>query len=49
VGLALLKANLIQAAREVEHVRLLAPRRVQEDEAALHPAVAKPVKKSPWD
>ncbi len=48
-GLVMLLINLVLTAREVEHVRLLAPRRVQEDEAQLHPQVVKVVKKSPWD
>ena len=38
-----------KAAREVEFVRQQAPQRVQEDEAQLHPAAARPAKKSPWD
>lgn len=49
VGLAIFLINLVLTAREVEHVRLQAPRRVQEDEAALHPQIVKPLKKSPWD
>jgi hypothetical protein len=48
-GGAMLLVNLVVTAREVEHVRLLAPRRVQEDEAQLHPQAVKVVKKSPWD
>ncbi|MDX1948124.1 MAG: hypothetical protein SFU86_22230 [Pirellulaceae bacterium] len=47
-GLAIFLANLIVAAREVEFVRQQAPRRVLEDDAALHPAALK-TKKSPWD
>ena len=47
-GIAMLVVNLLIAAREVEFVRLQAPRRVQEDEAALHPQPAM-LKKSPWD
>lgn len=49
IGSGLLLVNLVITAREVEHVRLQAPRRVQEDEAALHPQPAKVVKKGPWD
>jgi hypothetical protein len=49
VGTLILLINLLLIAREVEHVRLKAPRRVQEDEAALHPVIAKPHKNSPWD
>jgi hypothetical protein len=48
-GCVMLLLNLVLTAREVEYVRLQAPRRVQEDEAALHPQQAKPLKKSPWD
>jgi hypothetical protein len=48
-GATVLLVNLMLTAREVEHVRLTAPRRVQEDEAQLHPQPAKVVKKSPWD
>jgi ABC-type transport system involved in multi-copper enzyme maturation permease subunit len=48
-GLVMLALNVLLTAREVEHVRLQAPRRVQEDEAALHPQPVKVVKKSPWD
>jgi hypothetical protein len=48
-GTALFLINLVLTAREVEHVRLQAPRRVQEDEAALHPQPARMAKKSPWD
>jgi hypothetical protein len=48
-GLAMLIVNLFITAREVEHVRLQAPRRVQEDEAILHPPPAKVAKKGPWD
>jgi hypothetical protein len=47
-GLVLFLINLVLAAHEVEYVRLAAPQRVLEDEAALHPAPA-PAKKSPWD
>jgi hypothetical protein len=47
-GSVLFLINLVLTAREVEHVRLQAPRRVQEDEAALHPQPVR-VKKSPWD
>jgi hypothetical protein len=47
-GIVLFLINLVLTAREVEHVRLQAPRRVQEDEAALHPQPV-PAKKSPWD
>ena len=49
VGLGLFLVNFLLTSREVEHVRLQAPRRVQEDEAVLHPQPAKAVKKSPWD
>jgi len=49
VGSALLLINLLLTAREVEHVRLQAPRRVQEDEAALHPQPVQVTKKGPWD
>jgi hypothetical protein len=49
IGSGLLLVNLVITAREVEHVRLQAPRRVQEDEAVLHPQPAKVLKKSPWD
>jgi hypothetical protein len=49
LGTLILLVNLLLTAREVEHVRLKAPRRVEEDEAALHPAIAKPHKASPWD
>jgi hypothetical protein len=49
VGFVLLLVNLVLTAREVEYVRLQAPRRVQEDEAQLHPQPAKVLKKSPWD
>ena len=49
VGFVISLVNLLLTAREVEHVRLQAPRRVQEDEAALHPQPAKVAKKSPWD
>ncbi|MEX2175695.1 MAG: hypothetical protein WD872_15125 [Pirellulaceae bacterium] len=48
-GLTMFVVNLVLSAREVEHVRLRAPRRVQEDEAELHPQPVKIVKKSPWD
>jgi hypothetical protein len=48
-GTFLFLINLVVTAREVEHVRLQAPRRVQEDEAALHPQPARSAKKSPWD
>jgi ABC-type transport system involved in multi-copper enzyme maturation permease subunit len=48
-GLVMLVVNLVVTAREVEHVRLQAPRRVQEDEAILHPQPAKVAKKGPWD
>jgi hypothetical protein len=48
-GLAILLVNLVLTAREVEYVRLSAPRRVQEDEAQLHPQAVKVLKKSPWD
>jgi hypothetical protein len=49
VGLGLFLVNFLLTSREVEHVRLQAPRRVQEDEAVLHPQPAKAAKKSPWD
>jgi hypothetical protein len=49
VGTAIMGINLLLTAGDVEHVRLKAPRRVEEDEAALHPAVVKPRKSSPWD
>ncbi len=48
-GLVMLLINLLITAREVEHIRLQAPRRVQEDEAILHPQPAQVAKKSPWD
>jgi hypothetical protein len=48
-GLMIFLVNLVLTAREVEHVRLQAPRRVQEDEAQLHPQAVKVVKRSPWD
>jgi hypothetical protein len=48
-GLMVFLVNLVLTAREVEHVRLQAPRRVQEDEAQLHPQAVKVVKSSPWD
>ena len=48
-GTFLFLINLVVTAREVEHVRLQAPRRVQEDEAALHPQPARAAKTSPWD
>jgi hypothetical protein len=40
-------ANLVQARREIGQVRLAAPQRVQEEEAARHPQAK--VKSSPWD
>jgi hypothetical protein len=49
VGTFIMFVNLLITAREVEHVRLRAPRRVEEDEAELHPVIAKPRKSSPWD
>lgn len=48
VGLVIFIINVLLAAREVEHVRMQAPQRVLEDDAAQHPA-AQPRKKSPWD
>jgi len=49
VGGVVFLANLIVAAREVEHVRQQAPQRVLEDEAALHPRPADRKKRNPWD
>jgi hypothetical protein len=40
--------NLLEASIEVQKVRTVAPQRVIEDEAALHPAPA-PQPKNPWD
>jgi hypothetical protein len=41
--------NFLMAAREVEHVRLAAPRRVIEDELLRHPERLTPKKRNPWD
>jgi len=47
VGGLIFLANFVLAAREVEHVRQSAPRRVVEDDLALHPVPHK--KLNPWD
>jgi len=49
VGLAfcMLVLNLPAAAREIRQVRVALPQRVAEDEAELHPVIAKP--QSPWE
>ncbi|WP_254513771.1 hypothetical protein [Anatilimnocola floriformis] len=49
VAAAVFLLNFILAAKDVEQTRLAAPTRVIEDELALHPPPAKPVKRSPWD
>ena len=51
VGFAgvLFLANLLSLMREIRQVREAAPRRVAEDEAALHPQPARVEPKSPWD
>src|SRR5206468_4065146 len=47
VGGLIFLANLLDAAREVEHVRTAAPQRIIEDDQALHPAPRR--KRNPWD
>jgi hypothetical protein len=49
LGSLIFLLNLIVAAREVEHVRTAAPRRVVEDELAAHPQAEQAKRKSPWD
>jgi hypothetical protein len=46
-GAIIFLANLMVAAREVEHVRQAPPPRVLDDERSLHPAY--PRKLNPWD
>ncbi|MBI1901840.1 MAG: hypothetical protein HYS13_12110 [Planctomycetia bacterium] len=41
--------NAAATAKELRHLRIAAPKRVQEDEARLRPRPAEPVYKSPWD
>ena len=49
-ALILLAINLVLTAAEVEQVRQETPRRIVEDDLALHPERApKPVRSSPWD
>lgn len=49
VGGVIFLANLLVAAREVEHVRQQAPQRVLEDERTLHPRPEQRKKRNPWD
>jgi hypothetical protein len=49
VGALIFLANFLLLSREVQHVRQAAPQRVVEDELALHPELAAPKKRSPWE
>lgn len=49
VGALIFLANFLLLSREVQHVRQAAPQRVVEDELALHPELAAPKKRNPWE
>jgi hypothetical protein len=49
VGALIFLANFLLLSREVQHVRQVAPQRVLEDELALHPELAPPKKRNPWE
>jgi len=48
-GALIFLTNFVLLSREVQHVRQSAPQRVLEDELALHPELAAPKKRNPWD
>jgi len=48
-GALIFLANFLHLSREVQHVRQAAPQRVVEDELALHPGLAAPKKRNPWE
>ena len=49
IGALIFLANFLLLSREVQHVRQAAPQRVVEDELALHPELAAPKKRNPWE